>query len=85
MEAMSMGKAIVSTTSGVNGLDLTPGLECIVENNPARMATEIENLMNDPPRRSELGRRARLAAESRDSWDVIAAAQREMYLELLKS
>jgi glycosyltransferase involved in cell wall biosynthesis len=85
LEAMAMGKAIVSTTGGVNGLDLTPGVEAIVENDPVRMAAEIEGLLGDRNRRSALGQRARLAAEKRFSWDVIAALQRQMYQDLLRS
>ncbi len=52
LEAMAMGKAIVSTTGGVNGLDLTPGVEAIVENDPVRMAAEIQSLLgrSEPPR-----------------------------------
>jgi GT2 family glycosyltransferase/glycosyltransferase involved in cell wall biosynthesis len=85
MEAMAMGKAIVATTGGVNGLDLTSGVEAIVENDPVRMAAAISALLDDPQRRRELGRKARLAAEERFSWDVIARTQREMYLDLLRS
>ena len=85
MEAMAMGKAIVSTTGGVNGLDLTSGVEAVIENDPARMAAAIEALLNDPGRRRELGMQARLSAEQRFSWDVIAGEQRQMYLDLLRS
>ena len=85
LEAMAMGKAIVSTTGGVNGLDLEPEVEAIVENDPERMAAEIEALLDDPVRRDALGRRARLAAEKRFSWDAIADAQRQMYQDLLRS
>jgi GT2 family glycosyltransferase/glycosyltransferase involved in cell wall biosynthesis len=85
MEAMAMGKAIVSTTGGVNGLDLTPGVEAIIENEPARMAAEIAGLLGDAERRRELGLRARIAAEKRFSWDAIAEVQRQMYLDLLRS
>jgi GT2 family glycosyltransferase/glycosyltransferase involved in cell wall biosynthesis len=85
MEAMAMGKAIVSTTGGVNGLDLTPGVEAVIENDPVRMAAVIEALLGSPERRRELGLRARLAAEQRFSWDVLAEQQRQMYLDLLRS
>jgi glycosyltransferase involved in cell wall biosynthesis/GT2 family glycosyltransferase len=85
MEAMAMGKAIISTTGGVNGLDLRSGYDVIVENDPERMADEIAALLEDPDRRRELGRQARATVEERFNWDRIAATQRQMYQDLLRS
>jgi GT2 family glycosyltransferase len=85
MEAMAMGKAIVSTSSGINGLDLEPGKDAIVENDPARMAAAILRLMQDPDLSKELGRQARRTVENRFGWDSIAASQRLFYYELLRS
>ncbi len=85
MEAMAMGKAIVSTTGGVNGLDLTSGHDVIIENDPARMAASIEELFANPVRRQELGRRARATVQERFNWDRIAEAQRTMYQDLIRS
>jgi GT2 family glycosyltransferase/glycosyltransferase involved in cell wall biosynthesis len=85
MEAMAMGKAIVTTSGGVNGLDLTPGEDVIVENDPEKMANAIARLLDAPREREAFGRRARATVETRFNWDAIAAAQARMYRELLKS
>ena len=85
MEAMAMGKAIVSTTGGVNGLDLTPGQDVIIENNPDKFARAIERLLESPEERAAIGRQARATVEARFNWDTIAAAQAKMYRELLRS
>jgi glycosyltransferase involved in cell wall biosynthesis len=83
MEAMAMGKAIVSTSSGVNGLpELEPGVDIIVENDAEAMATAILSLLTDPVRRREIERRARTTAERVYDWDAIAAKQRAMYARL---
>jgi glycosyltransferase involved in cell wall biosynthesis len=80
MEAMAMGKAIVSTTAGINGLDeLRSGYDLIVEDDPGRMAGAICELFEDAGRRSDFGRRARETAERVYSWDAIAKKQRELY------
>jgi GT2 family glycosyltransferase/glycosyltransferase involved in cell wall biosynthesis len=82
MEAMAMGKAIVSTAGGVNGLDLTAGTDVVVENDPQRMAAEILRLIDNAEARDALGRRARATVEARFSWDRIAERQRDMYRSL---
>lgn len=85
MEAMAMGKAIVSTSSGVNGLDLEPGKDVILENDPVRMAEAILRLMQDSVYAKELGSRARRTVEERFGWDSIAESQKRLYQDLLKS
>ena len=85
MEAMAMAKPIVSTTTGVNGLNLEPGKDVVIEDDPARMAQAIEALLRNPQARGDLGSHARRTAEQRFSWDAIAIEQQRMYDDLLKS
>lgn len=82
MEAMAMGKAIVSTPAGVNGLDLHPGEDVIVVPTGKQMAEEILHLFRHPERRRAIERAARLTVERSFSWDSIAAAQARLYREL---
>jgi hypothetical protein len=49
LEAMAMGKAVVSTPAGVNGLDLTPGEDFVLVRTAREMAAAIENLLAAPP------------------------------------
>ena len=80
MEAMAMGKAIVSTPGGVNGLDeLTPGRDILVHDDPAEFATSIIRLFTEPDYRGAIEREARGTVERVYNWDVIAARQRELY------
>jgi GT2 family glycosyltransferase/glycosyltransferase involved in cell wall biosynthesis len=84
MEAMAMGKAIVSTPAGINGLDeLQNGRDVVVVNSGEEMARAIAELIANPERRSELERRARETAVQRYDWDVIAKAQERLYRELV--
>ncbi len=86
MEAMAMGKAIVSTPGGVNGLDeLRAGYDVLVESDPAAFADALRSVLTDPARRDTLGRNARTTAEQVYNWDAIAAKQRELYFGLLSS
>ncbi|MDZ4799297.1 MAG: glycosyltransferase [Bryobacteraceae bacterium] len=84
MEAMAMGKAIVSTPGGVNGLDeLRPGHDVLVESDPGAFAAAITAVLTDQNRRDTLGRNARATAERVYNWDAIAEKQRELYRKLL--
>jgi GT2 family glycosyltransferase/glycosyltransferase involved in cell wall biosynthesis len=83
MEAMAMGKAIVSTSAGIHGLDLEAGRDLLVADSAAEMAAAIRRLSGDPAERAALERQARATAERRYGWDAIAARQRELYESLL--
>ncbi|MBI3471938.1 MAG: glycosyltransferase [Candidatus Solibacter usitatus] len=84
LEAMAMGKAIVSTPAGVNGLDLDSGSGVVIVESGERMTATITALLEDPARRRELEVQARATAEQRFSWDHIADRQRALYLSLLR-
>lgn len=84
MEAMAMGKAIVSTTAGINGLDLDVGRDVVVANGGTEMARAIQELLDDPARRRVLEKQARATVERRFDWDIVASQQRQLYEELIK-
>ncbi len=85
MEAMAMGKAIVSTPAGVNGLDLAWGSDVLVASTGQEMARAIGELIAEPGRRSEIERQARATAQARYDWDAIARQQRRLYESLIPS
>ncbi|MBI5084561.1 MAG: glycosyltransferase [Acidobacteria bacterium] len=79
MEAMAMGKAIVSTPAGINGLDLHPGSDVLVVHSGHEMARAISGLFADPSLRKSVESAARLTVERHFSWTSIAAAQSELW------
>ncbi|MGI8992425.1 MAG: glycosyltransferase [Bryobacteraceae bacterium] len=85
LEAMAMGKAIVSTTSGINGLDLSPGEDVAVVDSPGGFADAISRLVAQPDERLRLERVARRTVEKRYDWDRIARLQSALYEELRSS
>jgi glycosyltransferase involved in cell wall biosynthesis/GT2 family glycosyltransferase len=83
LEAMAMGKAIVSTEAGINGLDLERGVDLIVADAPEEMARAITRLLDSPEERQVLEQHARRTAEELYGWDAIAEEQKKLYLSLL--
>lgn len=78
LEAMAMGKAVVSTPAGVNGLTLREGLDVILARNPLEFSAEIMRLSADPERRMEVERMARETA-MRFDWSRISEQQDVVY------
>jgi glycosyltransferase involved in cell wall biosynthesis len=83
MEAMAMGKAIVSTPAGINGLDLKPGIDVIVSNSGEEMARAILDLLANPGRRQAIEQAAGSTVKREFDWDMIARRQQQLYQELL--
>jgi glycosyltransferase involved in cell wall biosynthesis len=79
LEAMAMGKAMVSTTRGVEGIELTDGRNVMVADSPEKFARICVALMRDPSRRAELGRNARELAEDKHDWRRIIPAFDRIY------
>lgn len=71
VEAMAMGKAIVSTTIGAEGLPVEHGRHMVLADEPERFAREVAALLNDPERRAALERNARDLVEANHSWGQV--------------
>lgn len=62
LEAAASGKAIVTTSLGVEGLDFSSGKDLEVADSPTDFANAVIKLAGDEAARRELGKRARQAA-----------------------
>src|SRR3972149_6075873 len=81
LDAMAMGKALVSTSVGCEGIEVTPGTDILVENTPVAFARAVVELLRNRAKREEMGRRARELAESRYSWVGIGKKLNDVYEE----
>ena len=79
LEAMAMGKAVISTPAGVNGLDLEPGRDFVLVHTAAEMVAAIEKLLADPDARTAIEQSARAKVESDFGWESIARRQTELW------
>jgi len=82
LEAMAMGKAIVSTTIGAEGLDLTDGSEIILADQPGNFADAVVRLMRNPGERRSIEVNAAAVARKRD-WENAAALFQDLLARLL--
>jgi glycosyltransferase involved in cell wall biosynthesis len=71
-EAMAMGRPVVSTTLGIEGLDVTDGENFLRADDAAAFARSILTLMDDAPMRARIAGSARRLMEDRFSWSRVA-------------
>jgi glycosyltransferase involved in cell wall biosynthesis len=67
-EALAMGKAVVSTSVGAEGLPMTPGQHFLQADSPEDFAKAVLALLEDVPRRRAIGEAGRRLVEARYSW-----------------
>ena len=71
-EAMGMGKAVVSTTVGAEGLPVTHGKDVWIADGPERSPRAVVTLLRDPAQRVQLERAARELVVTRYDWSAVA-------------
>jgi len=81
LEAFAMGKAVVSTSLGCEGLAVTSGKHLLVADQPAAFAQSIVDLLQNVEQRTALGNAGRKLAETEYSWkqcgdDIIRALEK---------
>jgi glycosyltransferase involved in cell wall biosynthesis len=71
-EAMAMGKAIVSTTIGAEGLPVADGENIVIADHPESFARAVVDLLQHDDRRRRLGNTARRMVVERYDWSAVA-------------
>jgi glycosyltransferase involved in cell wall biosynthesis len=72
LEALAMGRAVVSTTVGAEGLHVEHGRHLLLADNPRTFADSVLRLLDDPALCSELGTEGRRLVEARYDWNALA-------------
>ena len=82
LDALAQGKAIVSTSVGCEGINVTDGRNIRIEDNPVEFAKRTIELLKDADRRRELGQEARQLAVEEYSWEKIGKVLDGVYQEV---
>jgi glycosyltransferase involved in cell wall biosynthesis len=83
VEGMAMGKAIVSTTLGAEGIDVSHGRDIVIADDGDAFAESVVRVLNEPGFATELGAAARRLAVERYAWSSAASKLEELYRGLL--
>lgn len=85
LEAMAMGKAIVSTTLGVEGLDVTDGKDVLIADEPEGFVRQTQRLLDNPELTARLGAEARKLVEASYGWGASVSRLSSFYGEILEA
>lgn len=84
-EAMAMGKPVVSTSIGAEGLPVKHGENILLADTPEEFANSVQLLFRDAALRERIGRSARALVESNHSWASVASRFDSVFCGLEKS
>lgn len=79
LDAMAMGKAIVTTTVGAEGLEIKNKEHVLIADDPETFARMVQTLFEDKKLRFHLAQNARKFVEKRYAWEVIGKDLLEAY------
>ncbi len=82
LEALGMGKAVVSTAIGCEGLAVVPGHELLVADRASEFADHVIALLNNADLRANLGSAGRRLVEDRYMWPRIVQRLEQVYENL---
>jgi sugar transferase (PEP-CTERM/EpsH1 system associated) len=79
LEAMSMSKAVVSTSIGAEGIEYTDGKNILIGDNPQDFADKVLGLMDDGLKSRQIGAEGRKLVCGKYDWDTIGRGLKEVY------
>jgi polysaccharide biosynthesis protein PslH len=79
LEAMALGRPVVSTTIGCEGLDVVDGVHLLIADTPEQFVEKTLRLINDRQLYQYISANSRQLVETRYSWDGIAERLMNVY------
>lgn len=72
LEAMACGTPVVATSKAVSALQVVPGQDVLVADEPGELASQILRLLEDPALQQTIGENGRRYIQQNHNWDTIA-------------
>jgi glycosyltransferase involved in cell wall biosynthesis len=79
LDDLAMGKPTVSTTIGIEGIDVVPERDLLVADSPEEFVAQLTRIFDDQALAARLSENARRVAENVYSWDVVASSLLDAY------
>jgi sugar transferase (PEP-CTERM/EpsH1 system associated) len=79
LEGLAMGKPVLSTGVGAEGIAAVPGRDLLIADHPHEFAEQIFRLLDDADLRRHLGSSGRRLAVARYNWDTVVESLEEVY------
>jgi glycosyltransferase involved in cell wall biosynthesis len=85
LEAMAMGRAVVSTSLGAQGLEVAPERDLFIADDAESFATRVVEVLEDPALANRLGALARQRIEAHYGWAASVKTLRRLHGEILEA
>jgi polysaccharide biosynthesis protein PslH len=85
LDALAQGMPVVSTSIGVEGIEVTPERDILLADTPAEFALQVSRVFDDEELRKSLASNARKLAERVYSWEALGAKQVAQYRSVILS
>jgi hypothetical protein len=83
VEAMASGLAVLTTSVGSQGLDVVPGEQIMIADEPVEFARAARELLEDPERAERIGSAARAYVSDTYSYQTVGSAMEAMLVEVV--
>lgn len=84
LEAMALGRPVVSSSVGCEGLDVVNGEHLLIADRPDHFAQEMVRILTDRGLHERITANARQLVVTRYDWDVIAKQLMQVYAEMVE-
>lgn len=85
LHSWAMGKAVVSTSLGCEGLAAADGINILIRDDPAEFADAVRSVLGDERLRQALGEAGRATAQRLYSWDVVRGQMIDAYRAVMNA
>lgn len=85
LESLAMGRAVVTTSIGAEGLDLVSGTHCLIADSPDEFSACVEEILKSPFRALELGRNGRSLVVEQYDWQRLAQELSRVWMETART
>lgn len=85
LAAMAMGRPVLSTTIGAEGLEVTDGTDILLADGAEAFADAVIAGLRDPQRLEAVARAGRRLVEARYRWDILGARLHAYVAEIVQS
>jgi glycosyltransferase involved in cell wall biosynthesis len=83
LEALAMGRPVVTTSVGAEGFGAVSGRDLVIADSADAFAAAVRRILDDPDLGARLGAAGRALVVAHFDWDAIAAAHEELYEAVL--
>ena len=73
LESMALGTPVIATTKGAEGLEITPGEDILIANEPGDFARQVIRVLDEGGLAERLARKGRALVDRLYTWDKIGA------------